>query len=271
MEIQEIENRIKEGGLKFCCLYKKNKQIECYNNVKQDVFNKLEQIKKRLILQPTGEYEIRCKNSVKGGEDILYLDWINNENKITTMSEEINPKFLENKAYMELAIKNAELLKDQEINSLKNEISNLELEIEELNEKLTEKQITPLSEEKTPSLMENAKEFLSTLMEFGAPLLDQHFEIKKQELQLQALKLGKNLKREVRQDNNEQQRKKQREQELIKITENWINSKNTDNDENNEEYLDLQNLYNSSKNLKEFLDTLTSNNIELYEELCEQF
>lgn len=271
MEIQEIENKIKEVEIKHCCLYKNDKQIECYNNTKQDVFNKLEQIKKRLILLPNGEYDIRVKNSVKGGESILKLDWNNSKNKTTTMSEEINPKFLENKAYMDLAIKNAELLKDQEINSLKNEISNLELEIEELNEKLSEKQITPLSEEKTPSLMENAKEFLSTLMEFGAPLLDQHFEIKKQELQLQALKLGKNLKREVRQDNNEQQRKKQREQELIKITENWINSKNTNDDENNEEYLDLQNLYNSSKNLKEFLDSLTSGNIEQYEELCEQF
>lgn len=269
MEIQEIENLLWKCNYRYCSLYKNDKKIESYN-VSGNALNKLEQIKKRLISQPPGEYIIKCKNGVKGAEDEFLLNW-NNSEKITTMSEEINPKFLENKAYMELAIKNAELLKDQEINSLKNEISNLELEIEELNEKLTEKQITPLSEEKTPTLMENAKEFLSTLMEFGAPLLDQHFEIKKQELQLQALKLGKNLKREVRQDNTEQIRKKQREQELIKITENWINSKNTDNDENNEEYLDLQNLYNSSKNLKEFLDSLTSGNLEQYEELCEQF
>ena len=187
------------------------------------------------------------------------------------MSEEINPKFLENKAYMDLAIKNAELLKDQEINFLKNEISNLELQIEELHEQISEKQITPLSEEKTPTLMENAKEFLTTLMEYGAPLLDQHFEIKKQELQLQALKLGKNLKREVRQDNTEQQRKKQREQEIIKITENWINSKNTNDEENNEVYLNLQDLYNSSTSIKEFLDNLTNENLEQYEELCKQF
>jgi hypothetical protein len=256
MEIQEIENLLFKCNYRYCSLYKNDKKIESYN-VSGNALNKLEQIKKRLISQPPGEYIIKCKNGVKGAEDEFILNW-NNSEKITTMSEEINPKFLENKAYME-------------INSLKNEISNLELEIEELNEKLSEKQITPLSEEKPPSLMENAKEFLSTLMEFGAPLLDQHFEIKKQELQLQALKLGKNLKREVRQDNSEQIRKKQREQEIIKITENWINSKNTDNDENNEIYLDLQNLYNSSKNIKEFLDTLTNNNIELYEELCEQF
>ena len=269
MEIQEIENLLWKCNYRYCSLYKNDKKIESYN-VSGNALNKLEQIKKRLISQPPGEYIIKCKNGVKGAEDEFLLNW-NNSEKITTMSEEINPKFLENKAYMELAIKNAELLKYQEISSLKNEILNLELEIEELNEKLSEKQITPLSEEKTPTLMENAKEFLSTLMEFGAPLLDQHFEIKKQELQLQALKLGKNLKREVRQDNTEQQRKKQREQELIKITENWINSKNTNDDENNEEYLDLQNLYNSSKNLKEFLDSLTSGNIEQYEELCEQF
>ena len=119
--------------------------------------------------------------------------------------------------------------------------------------------------------MENAKEFLTTLMEYGAPLLDQHFEIKKQELQLQALKLGKNLKREVRQDNTEQQRKKQREQEIIKITENWINSKNTNDEENNEVYLNLQDLYNSSTSIKEFLDNLTNENLEQYEELCKQF
>ena len=269
MEIEEIQNLIEKCNYRYCCLYKNDKKIETYN-VSGNALQKLEQIKKRLISQQPGTYIIKCKNGVKGAEDEFLLNWGNSEKNIT-MSEEINPKFLENEAYMKLAIKNAELLKDQEISFLKNEISNLELLIEELHEQISEKQITPLSEEKTPTLMENAKEFLTTLMEYGAPLLDQHFEIKKQELQLQALKLGKNLKREVRQDNTEQQRKKQREQEIIKITENWINSKNTNDEENNEVYLNLQDLYNSSTSIKEFLDNLTNENLEQYEELCKQF
>jgi hypothetical protein len=41
-----------------------------------------------------------------------------------------------------------------------------------------------------PSLMESAKDFLGSLMEFGAPLLDQHFALKKQQLEIERMNLG---------------------------------------------------------------------------------
>jgi hypothetical protein len=81
----------------------------------------------------------------------------------------------------------------QEINRLLLEIErkdeiieNLENEVDELVKLKNETNLSEQEPEK--SNFENAQNFLSQIMEFGAPLLDQHFQIKKDAMEIERLK-----------------------------------------------------------------------------------
>ena len=249
MDLKEIEQKLNECDFLMCSLWSNDEQIETWNKSGR-ALAKFEQIKKRLNSQPSGTYEIRCRNSVRGKIDRFTFDKSDGMPANPVLSENINPRYLENKAYLDLAIKNAELKKDTEIQALLNEIAGLKAEIKDLNDQLNEidleaENFTLNEEPKANSLMENAKEFLSSLMEYGAPLLDKHFSLKEQALQLEALKIA-NRPAPAELDPNAKAKK------IL----SWIQSKSNDG----ETYNVLNQCYQESKTIAEFVEKV--NNID---------
>ena len=162
----------------------------------------------------------------------------------------------------------------QEINRLMLEIERKDEIIENLENELDEliklKSEVTLSEQEQPkSNFENAQQFLSQIMEFGAPLLDQHFQIKKDAMEIEKLKYA----------NFNQQRQQARPQPVrpqpvqdpvqnysaeIKKIEDWIDSK-----KDTENFEKLLAMYHNSNNLPQFRDLLQQNDLELLNELDE--
>ena len=146
-------------------------------------------------------------------------------------------------------------------------IENLENELDELIKLKSE--VTLSEQEQPKSNFENAQQFLSQIMEFGAPLLDQHFQIKKDAMEIEKLKYA----------NFNQQRPQARPQPVrpqpvqdpvqnysaeIKKIEDWIDSK-----KDTENFEKLIGMYHNSNNLPQFRDLLQQNDLELLNELDE--
>ena len=159
----------------------------------------------------------------------------------------------------------------QEINRLMLEIErkdeiieNLENEVDEL---IKLKNETVLSEQEQPkSNFENAQQFLSQIMEFGAPLLDQHFSIKKDAMEIEKLKYANGLDQRRPQPVRPQpvQEPVQNYSAEIKKIEDWIDSK-----KETENFEKLLAMYHNSNNLPQFRDLLQQNDLELLNELDE--
>ena len=256
MDLIQIEQILKDCDYRYCSMWANGEMIENWNKAGR-ALDKFEQIKKRLNSQPSGSYVICCRNSVRGKIDEFTFDKSDGTQAPPVLSENINPRYLENKAYLDLAIKNAELKKDTEIQALRNEISGLKAEIKDLNDQLNEidleaESFTLNEQPKVNSLMENAKEFLSSLMEYGAPLLDKHFSLKEQALQLEALKIA-NRPAAAELDPNAKAKK------IL----NWIESKSNDG----ETYNVLKQCYQESKTIGDFVEKVNNIDQNLSDEL----
>ena len=163
----------------------------------------------------------------------------------------------------------------QEINRLMLEIErkdeiieNLENEVDDLIKLKSE---TVLSEQEQPkSNFENAQNFLSQIMEFGAPLLDQHFQIKKDAMEIEKLKYANGINNRrpqpARPQPQPQPEPAQNYVKEINKIEDWINSKATTEPEN---FNKLKGLYENSNNFPQFRDLLQQNDLELLNELDE--
>ena len=186
MEFNEAKKLINDVGYKHCSLWKDGECLESWNNQYMSPDDKLKQIEKRLKVQPPGNYVLKCRNSSRSKIDSFEVNNGTNAGE-TTLSEtkqmEVNPKLLENQKILELSIENA---------NLKKEVEYLTIECEELENKIAEYQEKAVlsEEEAKPTLMENAQNFLTTLMEYGTPLLNQHWELKKQQMEIERMKYG---------------------------------------------------------------------------------
>lgn len=157
----------------------------------------------------------------------------------------------------------------QEINRLMLEIErkdeiieNLENEVDELVKLKNE---TNLSEqEPVKSNFENAQNFLSQIMEFGAPLLDQHFQIKKDAMEIERLKYANVLNQRRPQPARPQPAPEpvQNYSNQIKIIEDWIDSK-----KETENFDKLLAMYHNSSTLDQFKELLKQNDEDLLMEL----
>ena len=263
MTIAEIEKIIIDTDYKYCSLFDQyDKCIETYNQ-KENALEKFEIIKKRLSTQPDGFYTIKCRNSVKGAID-LYEYKKGDLKMMSEKPEVINYKYLENDKILSLSIEVERLKaqldrKDDKIQDLEKEINLLLSENNELEDKITELEnnsnpVTLGEETGTPTLMENAKDFLSQIMEFGAPLLDKHFSLKEQALNLEALKIQNSTPRRSQPD--------QARIDAGKKIEDWINSKKEDP----ELYKSLYAIYINCSNVLQFSEKLKENNEDLYNE-----
>ena len=152
---------------------------------------------------------------------------------------------------------------------LQTEITRLELENEDLNRQIDElndyvKELEEnintqsLSEQPAPpSKFETAKSFLTELASMAAPLIDQHYNLKAQQLEIERAKLSSYQptapapKPATNQTSNIEQK--------IKL---WIDSKQADT----ELYSNLIAIYFNSNDIQKFAELLNEFNPDLYEE-----
>jgi hypothetical protein len=257
MELKEALKKIETSGYKRAALFRNNEKI-CAWNTYGKILPKLDEIETRVINNGPGVYVIQAANAAKDIPDQFVIEYgdqtLISEKK---MIPEVNPKLLENQKILELSILNAELRKDNE--ALDRLVTELENDIEELNSKIQElTEAQTLSEENAkPGLMENAKSFLESLMEFGTPLLDQHFALKQQQIEIERMKYQRPKQQaQAPQDPNVQ---------IRKIGE-WV-----------EGYKDQPEIYEAlhaisakSESVTEFMEYLSQFNMDLYEQLSKQ-
>jgi len=151
-----------------------------------------------------------------------------------------------------------------DITRLELENEDLQRQIEELNEyigeleqKLTEQTLSEAPKE--PTTMEAAKSFLSELVSFGAPLLDKHFELKQQQLEIERARINRTA---APTRNAYQAPEVKKELQLEQKIKAWINSKNEDP----ELFNNLMVLYYNSSDIQKFAELLNDFNTELYDE-----
>ena len=266
--LREIIDLSKKFNYKYVCLLdQNNKEI-----IKQNKANQLDEKYKEIFeyLDTPGisnVYFLSGKNTpgkTTPGENYL-INLNNNEEKPIVRNNPINLS-----ADFQQVANHPAVKMQQEINRLMLEcerkdeqIENLENEIDDLIKLKSE---TVLSEQEQPkSNFENAQNFLSQIMEFGAPLLDQHFQIKKDAMEIERLKYANNLQQRQNLAPRPQPRPQPEQNNVsqIKIIEDWIDSKKED-----ENFDKLTALYHNSNTLNKFKELLKENEeYELLEEL----
>jgi hypothetical protein len=257
MELKEALKKIESSGYKRAALFRNNEKI-CAWNTFGKILPKLDEIETRVINNGPGVYVIQAANAAKDVPDQFVIEYgdqtLISEKKVMP---DINPKLLENQKILELSILNAELRKDNEalnrlINDLENDIDELNTKIQELTEAQT------LSEENAkPGLMENAKSFLESLMEFGTPLLDQHFALKQQQIEIERMKYQRPKPQGQAPVNENIQIRK-----IGEFVEGYKDQP--------EIYEALHEISANSKTVSEFMEYLSQFNAELYEQLSKQ-
>jgi chromosome segregation ATPase len=215
-----------------------------------------------------GVYIVRFKKSYGSGAVDYYINVGNVGTEIQTLNEVpqvVNNQPINMQSYLSEMLNNP-------LNKLTAQITTLELtnkdlnrQIDELNEyiadlegKLSEVQLSEMPKE--PTTMETAKSFIEQLVSFGAPLLDKHFEIKQQQLEIERAKYG------ARPNNAYQAPEVKKENKIEKKVQEWIATKS----DNEEVYNNLTAIYYNSSDLQKFAELLNDYNTDLYNE-CKQY
>ena len=270
--LREIQELSKKFNYKYISLLDQNNKIIIPQNKLNKVDEKYKEIFDYLETPDISNiYFLSGKNSILknvAGENYL-INLTNNAPKEIIRNNPINLSSDFTQVANHPAVK-----MQQEINRLELEcerkdeiIENLENELDALIKLKSE--VTLSEQEQPKSNFENAQQFLSQIMEFGAPLLDQHFQIKKDAMEIEKLKYA----------NFNQQRPQARPQPVrpqpvqdpvqnysaeIKKIEDWIDSK-----KDTENFEKLIGMYHNSNNLPQFRDLLQQNDLELLNELDE--
>jgi hypothetical protein len=240
-----------------------NTKIAAYPDQVKDILNFLQSD----IVEP-GIYIVKVKKAYSGAAVDYAINKGNVELKetetVTMQTNSLNIPFDFSAAMQHPAIK---LQSDITRLELENEDLNRQIEelneyISELEEKLKNVQLSELPKE--PTAFEHAKSFLSELVSFGAPLLDKHFELKQQQLEIERMR-AQGSKQAV-QAPNYQAPEVKKELELEKKVKAWIESKSEDQ----ELYNSLIAIYYNSGSLTKFAELLNNFNKQLYEECKRQ-
>jgi hypothetical protein len=234
-----------------------------FNSNKTTTAQRLREIETRLMSEaiPDGYYYVKCKNSVyktTPSDDYAILKG----EKLSEQTPQVTPLIVEKPIFQPEVLTYEGALKLQiELERYKLENANLKREIESLNSEIEENRL--LSEEnEQPSLMENAKNWLQEILSIGAPLLDKHFQLKEQQLQLRAYELNQlqgNRPPKPMQKPEQELRPEQNKNSIENIIMTFQN--------NPETYNKLADFYNNAQNEEEFL-----HNVRMYdEEIYKQF
>ena len=214
---------------------------------------------------PNGMYLIKTKVAYQGGKIDSYCF-----NKGNIAQNEIQPMKENNSLNIPTdfgaAIMHPAVKLQSEVVALQLENADLIRQIDELNEYIgeLEEKISQqvLSEQPVPpSMFDQAQSFIGQLMQFGAPLLDKHFELKQQQIEVERAKINKGVENNVYQAPETKQ-----ELHIEKKIKSWIDSKS----DNDELYNSLMAIYYNSSDIKKFAELLNNFNPELYVECKRQ-
>jgi len=270
-DINEVIEICNSQGYGFVCLTdQKGAELIPYNS-RNTPAERLEEIKTRLSSPALkdGVYIVKCKhtnrkNALSDDYLIYKRETLGEAPTITIPTVTAEVLTYDSALKLQVKIKELELECEnlrKDLIEANNTIQELENELEEVNTLSEEEEENQALNEK-PSQMETVKEFLSELVTIGAPLLDKHFDLKQQALNLEAQKLLRGYGTTRPQQKQQQQPPAQNVEQLRKV-ENWIQSKQNDS----EIYNGLVAIYNNSKTVEQFMELLRDFNIELYEEL----
>jgi hypothetical protein len=236
-----------------------NSKIASYPDNVKDILNYLNSD----IVEP-GVYVLKVKKSYTGAAG----EYGYNKGNVTL--NEITEPVLKRSSLnipddFSAAINHPAVKLQSDITRLELENEDLQRQIEELNEyigeleqKLTEQTLSEAPKE--PTTMEAAKSFLSELVSFGAPLLDKHFELKQQQLEIERARVNRGATAPTA--NAYQAPEVKKEKQIENKIKNWINSKNEDP----ELFNNLMVLYYNSSDIQKFAELLNDFNTELYDE-----
>jgi hypothetical protein len=237
-----------------------NSKIASYPDHVKDILNYLNSD----IVEP-GVYVLKVKKTYTGAA----VEYGYNKGNVTL--NEITEPVLKRSSLnipddFSAAINHPAVKLQSDITRLELENEDLQRQIEELNEyigeleqKLTEQTLSEAPKE--PTTMEAAKSFLSELVSFGAPLLDKHFELKQQQLEIERARINRQ-QGAAPAPNAYQAPEVKKERQIENKIKNWINSKNEDP----ELFNNLMVLYYNSSDIQKFAELLNEFNTELYDE-----
>ena len=183
-QIKQIQN---EQNYKYIGLFNQMGQaLIPINSNKTTPAQRMREIETRLLSEalPDGYYFIKCKNStVKNAQTDDYAIM-----KGEKLSEAAPIQIVEKPVFQPEVLTYEGALKLQiELERYKLENSALKKEIQNLEDELAEKETLSEAPEKTT--LDTAKDWLTEILAIGAPLLDKHFVLKEQQLQLRAAEL----------------------------------------------------------------------------------
>jgi plasmid maintenance system antidote protein VapI len=229
-----------------------------YNSIKDTINNKS---------TLPGVYIVRFKKSYGSGPVDYYINVGNvdvEKNNLSEVPQIVNNQPINMQSYLSEMLNNPLNKLTAQITTLELTNKDLERQIDELNEyiadlegKLSEVQLSELPKE--PTTMDHAKSFIEQLIGFGAPLLDKHFELKQQQLEIERVKYAGSKP-------TYQAPEVQKEISLENKVKQWIASKS----DNEEVYNNLTAIYYNSSNLQKFAELLNDHSNELYNE-CKQY
>jgi hypothetical protein len=215
-----------------------------------------------------GVYIVRFKKSYGSAPVDYYINVGNVEVEKTNLSEVpqvVNNQPVNMQSYLSEMLNNPLNKLTAQITTLELTNKDLERQIDELNEyiadlegKLSEVQLSELPKE--PTTMETAKSFIEQLVSFGAPLLDKHFQLKQEQLEIERMKFG------ARTPSAYQAPEVKKEKNIETKVKEWIATKS----DNEEVYNNLTAIYYNSSDIGKFAELLNNYNTDLYNE-CKQY
>ena len=271
MEINEIKNKLQNReDYAHCGLFTAaNKVIVTYNGNRNKT-TYADNVKKILnVLQnpelQDGVYIVKCKQVLTGGNvDEYYY----NKGSVNTTQQPMNNTALNLPQDFAAAMEHPAIKLQTEITRLELENEDLNRQIDELNEYVAELEGKINSQTlaeipQPPTAFETAKSFLTELATMAAPIIDQHYQLKAQQIELERARL--NQTPPAPSVNSYQAPEVKKERELENKVKAWINSKSADP----ELFNNLTAIYYNSPSLTKFAELLNDFNTNLYEE-CKQ-
>lgn len=270
--IIEVIRICTEQKYKYIAFYDQTgRELIAFNSNNVTAADRLAEIQKRLESPALkdGIYCVKGKTSprVKTVADEYFIkkgDYDVKEIQIGSFS----PEILSYDKALEMQTKIAKY--EMEIEQLKIKIDALEIEnkyLQELEMTFDEEED---EEEETPTLAENAKSFLSEFLPILTPLIDKHFDLQQQKLNLEAQKILRSNPYRPKQQAPAAEQEQGQEKEIARILaqiQAWLKAKSDDEETDEETYQQLISLYNTASGIDNFLEMLNNYNSELYEDL----
>lgn len=261
-EINEVKKKLNAGLYKHVGLYGINDKPIVAINSRPEKYEENSKEVLNVLQNPEfsdGMYKIKLKVKYRGqGEEFLYTKGNNpTPQPMATNNLNIPPDFAAAMDHPAIKLQTEITRLELENEDLNRQIDELNQYVQELEEKISAQ---TLSEQPAPpSNFETAKSFLTELATMAAPLIDQHYALKAQQLEIERAKLS-NYPTAPAPTYRAPEVKK--EMELETKIKNWINSKQHDT----ELYNNLIAIYYNSSDLRKFAELLNEFNPDLYEE-----